>query len=86
MVSIQSPTTQYPSAGAISVSYSVKVVNPSKKTDYVIEKLHGVSWKFITVDEIRKAIEETCESMIEVPLRNMGYVEPGHGETEMAYY
>ena len=47
------------------------LIRQRRQLDYV-----GVSRKFITVDEIRQAIEETCESIIEVPLRNMG---PGHG-------
>ena len=61
------------------MSYSVKVVNPAKKTDYIIEKLHGLNVKFTTVHEVRQAIDEKCQSDVEVPVQNIGYVEPGHG-------
>ena len=48
----------------MSVSYSVKVVNPAKKTDYIIEKIHGLNIKFTTVDEVRQAIDEKCKSNV----------------------
>ena len=45
----------------------------------MIQKLHGLKRKFKTVDEIKEAIEECCESNVSLPIDSLGYVEPGHG-------
>ena len=34
---------------------------------------------FTTVDEVKQAIRETCESIVTAPVQSVGYVEPGHG-------
>lgn len=71
---------QYSSLNSASpVCYSIKLIDPAKKAEYVIKKLHGLSTIFNSVDEVKKAIKETCESIVSLSLESVGYVEPGHG-------
>ena len=59
-------------------SYSVKVINPSKKTDYSRRKFR-VSIPFATVGDMRKSLAESFSSFIakEGELE-FGYITPGH--------
>ena len=57
-------------------SYSIKIV-PKRKAEYVIQRLHGISKKFDTIDELKAAVGEVCQG--QVSLESFGYIEPGHG-------
>jgi len=62
-----------------SFSYSVKVINPAKKTDYSLRKFR-VSVRFATVDDMKKSLAESFPTFItkEGELE-FGYIAPGHG-------
>ena len=66
-------------SGTGSMSYSIKIINPAKKAEYMVQKLHGVKMSFKKVDEIKGIIEEHCDDNVSVPIDSLGYVEPGHG-------
>ncbi len=51
--------------------YSVKVVNPARKSDYVVKKMH-VNSRFA-------AIREEFKKLLEITTAQIGYIEPGHG-------
>lgn len=59
-----------------SKSYSIKVINSARKTEFVIQQLHGLNEIFVSVEELKTAIGEGCES---AQVNTIGYVEPGHG-------
>jgi len=52
----------------------VKVVNPVRKSEYVIRKVRGIP-KYTTVDELK---EKLCEEL-NLDIEEMGYISPGHG-------
>ncbi len=54
--------------------YSVKVVNPSKKSNCYVKKLKTGS-QFETMNELQKCLSDE----LHVPTDRIGYVEPGHG-------
>ena len=54
--------------------FSVKIINPVKKAEYMIQKLHGVKSSFQKVDEIKETIEEYCDEYVSVPIDSLGYV------------
>lgn len=55
-------------------TYSVKVVNPTKKSDYNVRKLQTTD-RFTSVDEIKEKL--TAELLFNV--KQVGYIRPGHG-------
>ena len=59
-----------------SYTYSVKIV-PKKKAEYVVQKLHGITKRFDTIEELKQAVNEACQG--KVSLENFGYIEPGRG-------
>ena len=71
-----------PSRSAVTVaqkpilSYSIKIV-PKKKAEYVIKKLHNITKKFHSIEELKQAINESYRE--KVSLENFGYIEPGRG-------
>ena len=58
-------------------SYSVKVINPHKKSEYVVQKLR-VSDVFKSVDDIKEILISTLEN-VPSTIDQLGYIEPGHG-------
>ena len=58
-------------------SYSVKVINPVKKSEYVVHKLR-ITGIFKSVDEIKENIVSTVQGLTSV-IDQVGYIEPGHG-------
>lgn len=58
-------------------SYSVKVINPAKKSEYVVQKLR-VTKRFESVDEIKENLVSTIQGLPSV-IDQLGYIEPGHG-------
>ena len=73
---VSSPTTLHtPWRCNESFSYSVKVINPSKKTDYSLR----VSIHFATVGDTRKSLAESFSSFIAMEGElEFGYITPGH--------
>lgn len=61
-----------------SVSYSIKVVNPAKKSDYHIYTIRD-SVEFRTVKSLEKFIKANFKEFKEADAMCIGYVEPGHG-------
>ena len=69
-------------------SYSVKVINPAKKSEYSIRKWRATN-TFTSVQDMRKQLkhdfadlfERVSEDEIEV-----GYLEPGHGSKERQHW
>ena len=65
---------------SLNPSYSVKIINPSKKTAYSVWKLR-VNSDFDTPEDIK---QQLCESFSEhIPNSDadleIGYIRPGHG-------
>ena len=58
-----------------SYTYLVKIV--PKKAKYVVQKLHGITKRFDTIEELKQAVNEACQG--KVSLENFGYIEPGRG-------
>lgn len=61
---------------ANSRQFSVKLVNPSKKSDYRVEKWH-VSKEFASVNDFESELKSKF-TMLKGKL-TFGYIEPGHG-------
>ena len=60
--------------------YSVKIINPSKKSEYKTVKLQGQPKYCNTLAELKEFITTSLpESLEDPPLDDVGYVEPGHG-------
>lgn len=58
------------------MAYSIKII-PRKKAEYSVMKLHGITRKFHSIDDLKKAVVDVCKDM--VSLDSFGYIEPGHG-------
>ena len=54
------------------INYSVKVVNPARKSDYVVRRIRGIP-KFTTVDDLKAKL---CEEL-KIDIEEM--ISPGHG-------
>ena len=58
----------------VNYRYSVKVVNPAKKSDFEVIKT-SISGKFESVDDLKTKLND-C---LEFPVEEVGYIVPGHG-------
>ena len=58
----------------LQYTYSVKVVNPTKKSEYNVRKLQTTD-RFMSLDETKEKL--TAELLFNV--KRVGYVRPGHG-------
>ena len=56
------------------INYNVKLVNPVRKSEYVIRKVRGIP-KCTTIDELRAKL---CEEL-KIDIAELGYISPGHG-------
>ena len=56
------------------INFSVKVVNPVRKSEYVSRKVRCIP-KYTAVDELKEKLGEELNLDIE----EMGYISPGHG-------
>ncbi len=65
-----------PQHSELSLVYSIKII-PKKKADYSVIKLHGVTRKFQSIDDLKKAVVDGCKE--KVSLESFGFIEPGHG-------
>lgn len=61
-----------------SFSYSVKVINPAKKTDYSLRKFR-VSVRFATVDDVKSLAESFPTFITKEGELEFGYIAPGNG-------
>lgn len=61
-------------------SYSLKVVNPQKKSEYTIRKWR-IKQKFETVAHLSSKLVEDFEELkpLDEQCLSLGYIEPGHG-------
>ncbi len=74
----QSPLT------TVTHSYSLKVINPVKKSQFTTAKLQGSPKNCKTIPELKKYITTTVPQSLGLPpldvsKSEVGYVEPGHG-------
>lgn len=73
---INRPTTSTPYAQAENFAYKVKIINPVKKSEFIIRHLHNISIKFVSVTELRvKLIDEFKEQVPDSLDFNVGYYE-----------
>ena len=64
-------------ASTPTFTYSIKILNPNKKTDFIIQKLR-VSCHFTSVDDIKAQIISSCEGKVAEDLEQLGYMSPGN--------
>lgn len=57
-----------------TLNYSIKIVNP-KKSDFVVSSKK----KFHDLDNLKKRVSEEFEEQINGSIKQIGYIEPGHG-------
>ena len=74
-------TSESSSATCVTISptkpvfnYNIKLVNPVRKSEYVIRKVLGIP-KCTTIDELRAKL---CEEL-KIDIEELGYISPGHG-------
>ena len=69
-----------PAASSPNITYSVKIINPAKKTDYSLRKFR-VSTHFKTVCSLKKALSEYFPTFLTGDASDVevGYITPGHG-------
>ena len=53
--------------------YTIKVMDPGKKSDYDVKELQGCK-KFTSIDEIKKTVSD-----VDSPVGDIGYISPWHG-------
>ena len=63
-------------AETATILYSIKLI-PRKKTEYSVMKLHGITKKFHSVNNLKKAVVDECKERVSTD--SFGYIEPGHG-------
>ena len=61
-----------------SIDYSIKIMNPKKKSDFVVSRLTAKE-KYKDFEGLKKAILTELKGQVEDPIRQLGYIEPGHG-------
>ncbi len=71
-------STTNPSSHCENYNYSVKIVNPKKKTDYVIQTLRFAD-RFGSLEHLKKTLVESCRDKVPSDIEQLGYIEPGHG-------
>ena len=65
---------------ATELSYSLKFMNPKKKSEYTIRRWR-IKQRFVTVSQLSSKLVENFEELRPVDSSglSMGYIEPGHG-------
>ena len=66
--------TVSPTQVQATCTYSVKVMNQGRKSEYTIEKLNFIH-RFTTMAEMKRSLS----SYLKFEVDNFGYIEPGHG-------
>ena len=74
-VNISTPRTNARKSSSPGYRYTVKVINPGKKSSYDIHKLVNFSEKFASLDELKQHLTELLGTQID----DVGYISPGHG-------
>lgn len=59
-------------------NYSVKVINPQKKSEFEVESLRSKQ-KFLTLEEVKQQIVTDCKGKVPDYISTIGYIAPGHG-------
>ena len=62
-------------------TYSAKIINPSKKSDYNMLKKFRVSIRFTNVESLKKSLSECFPTYVSKDAVDIQvtYVSPGHG-------
>ena len=77
MNSLRANSATAPPVRSVSFKYSVKIMNPSKKSDFEVLVMKAKE-RFDSIQSIRSKVE--CEFKDKVgKLKQIGYTEPGHG-------
>ena len=76
-VDLTQSTSDANQAPTPTFTYSIKILNPSKKTDFIIQKLR-ISRHFTSVDDIKAQIVSSCEGKVPEDLEQLGYMSPGN--------
>ena len=61
-----------------SYNYSVKIMNPKKKSEFDIVQIKAKQ-RFACVDDLKQQLLTELRERISDPLEQVGYIEPGHG-------
>ena len=77
VVSVQASTSAHSLLSGV-YCYSVKLMNPLKKSDYVVRKLPATK-KFTCVEELQSDLLSLFEDELFGQVSQVGYIEPGHG-------
>ena len=59
-------------------SYSVKVINRARKSDWTVCKLR-VLHEFRSLEELKQQVCSSLKDAVENPITSIGYIERGHG-------
>ena len=58
--------------------YSLKIINPKKKSDFVVSRLSS-KIRFEALEDLKKQVLEEFNQQVQDPIKQIGYIEPGHG-------
>ena len=59
-------------------SYSVKVINRARKSEWTVQKLR-VNQQFGSLEELKQQVSDSLKDAVENPISTSGYIEAGHG-------
>ena len=59
-------------------SYSVKVINRARKSDWTVQKLR-VNQQFESLEGLKRQVSDSLKEAVEDPICIIGYIEAGHG-------
>ena len=62
-----------------SRTYSVKVINRNRKSEWAVCKLRVPSQKFEKLEKLKWQVGESLKDAVENPVKTIGYIEHGHG-------
>ena len=74
-VNITTPRANSAAAGGSGYRYTVKVINPEKKSTFNVHKLSNISEKFNSIADVKKCLTELLGTQVD----DVGYISPGHG-------
>ena len=77
-MSIISPGPLPAPAPSSCAGYSVKIINPAKKSDFEVLNMRSKA-VYTTVDELKHQILSEFSGKVGDPIQQVGYIEPGHG-------
>ena len=62
-----------------SRTYSVKVINRNRKSEWAVWKLCVPNQKFEKLEKLKWQVGESLKDAVENPVKTIGYIEHGHG-------